>query len=180
MGDVAGRIGERTSIETQGEAAQLALSRGDLTNRAPPAPPGGRYREQMHVAVGLGKEVDRRAIGRPGGATGLETPVSREISCGPSGCWNGADVVLHPPALRAHECDRLSIGRPGGRAALGETGGEGARRAGGNVEEEQRRPVVVLHLLILRGVLLEGDRLAVRRPGRRVLSQIAVSELARG
>ena len=176
MGDVAGRIGERTSIETQGEAAQLTLSRGDLTNRAS----CGRHREQMHVAAGLGEEVDRVAIGRPGGTAGDETPVSREISSGPSACWNGADVGRHPLALRAHECDRLFIGRPGGRAALGETGGEGARRASSNVEEEQRRPVVVLHLLIFRGVLLEGDRLAVRRPGRRGLTQIAARELARG
>src|SRR5258705_4592533 len=134
----------------------------------------------MHVAVGLGAEVDRLAIGRPGGTGGVETPLNcREVSGGASDCRNDADVVLHVPALRAHKRDRLPVRRPGGRAALRENGWKGSSRAIDNIEEEQRGPAVVPHFLVLGGGLIEGDRLAIGRPRRRGLAQVAAGELAR-
>src|SRR2546423_7310282 len=125
MRDVAGRIGERTSVCTEREAAQLPLSRGDLTNRAT----SGRHGKQLHVAVGLSVEVDRLAVGRPGGAAGVETPISRQTPCRASACGNDADVVLRVRALGADERDRLSGRGPGGGTALCETGWKRARRA---------------------------------------------------
>ena len=96
MRDVAGRVGERPPVCTEREAAQLALSRCHLTNWAT----SDRHGKEVHVAVGLGAEVDRLAIGRPGGTAGVETPVHRrKVSGGASACRNDADVVLHLPAF---------------------------------------------------------------------------------
>src|SRR5256714_3950314 len=134
MRDVAGRIGERTSVCTERETSELTLSRGDLTNRAT----SGRHGKQLHIAVGLSVEVDRLAVGRPGGAAGVETPISRQNPSGSPACRNDADVVLDVPALRAHKRDRLPVRRPGGRAALRKAGGKGASRASGDAEEKQR------------------------------------------
>src|SRR6266446_3669621 len=175
MGDVTRRVRERATVGAQREATQLPLSRRDLTDR----PTGRRDREQMHVAVGLGKEVERLAVRRPRWATRVQTPVRCQIPCRPPRDGNDADVVLHAAALRTDERDRPAVGRPGGRAALREPRAQGARRTITDREQEQSWIRVVADFLILRRVLLEGDRLAVRGPRRRALTQIAAGELAR-
>src|SRR5207247_5866613 len=91
-----------------------------------------------------------------------------------------ADVVLHSPALRAHERDRLSIGRPRGQAALRETGSKRTGRPVGDREQKQCRIRVVTDFGILCGVLLVHDGLAVPRPGGGSLSQLALGLLAPG
>ena len=166
------------SVRAQAESAQLPFTSRDLPNRAARAARGGDSVE-VHVAVRLGGEVDRLAVCRPGGVVRIEAPIHRQVSHVAATDWNDADVVLHSPALRAHERDRLAVRRPRRRAALHETRPERSDRSVGDREQKQCRIRVVTDFPILRRVLLEHDRAALRRPGRRGLAQLATGQLTR-